>query len=93
MSGTAQTALPGLAANPGALAWEQALDFACSLTVELPLAHFTVRQALQLTPGMVLSSAWHQSADVPMRVNGRLIAWGEFEVIERALAVRLTELA
>jgi flagellar motor switch/type III secretory pathway protein FliN len=31
--------------------------------------------------------------DVPLRVNGNVIGWSEFEVVGDTLAVRLTELA
>jgi flagellar motor switch/type III secretory pathway protein FliN len=33
------------------------------------------------------------SGDVPLWVNGQVIAWCEFEVVHERLGVRLTELA
>jgi hypothetical protein len=41
----------------------------------------------------VVATACHQTSDVPVRVNGLLIGWTEFEVIEDRLAARITEQA
>jgi flagellar motor switch/type III secretory pathway protein FliN len=48
---------------------------------------------LKLKPGSVLSTGWRLSRDVPLRINGTLIAWGEFEGTGGRLAVRVTEVA
>jgi len=74
-------------------AWAQALLLPCHLTVDLDLPGFTVRDWLQLTRESVIDSHWQVAADVPLRVNGVLIAWTEFEVVRNHLAVRVTELA
>jgi flagellar motor switch protein FliN/FliY len=73
--------------------WEKALDFSCTLTADLALPDFTLRRVLELAKGQVIDSRWHQGVDVPMLVNGRVIAWAEFEVVDNRLALRLTELA
>jgi len=73
-------------------AWAQALTLQCSLTVDMPLPGFTVRDALELQKNAVVDSHWRVGTDVPLRVNGRLIACGEFEVVGNRLAVRVTEL-
>lgn len=72
--------------------WEQVRPLPCRLTVDLPLPGFTVADALRLQRSSVINSHWAVSADVPMRLNGELIARGEFEVVGNHLAVRLTEL-
>jgi flagellar motor switch/type III secretory pathway protein FliN len=79
-------------AKMNAEGWAQALTLQCSLTVDMPLPGFTVRNALQLQKNSVIDSHWRVGTDVPLRVNGRLIASGEFEVVGNHLAVRLTEL-
>jgi flagellar motor switch/type III secretory pathway protein FliN len=76
--------------DPGA--WGQVMTLPCRLTVGLPLPGFTVADALGLRPGSVINSHWHVGTDVPLRLNGELIARGEFEVVGNHLAVRLTEL-
>jgi flagellar motor switch/type III secretory pathway protein FliN len=73
--------------------WRPALQLPCQLTVELPLPDFHVSDFLQLKSGMVISTGWRLSRDVPLRVNGTLIGWGEFEGSGKRLAVRMTELA
>jgi flagellar motor switch/type III secretory pathway protein FliN len=45
-----------------------------------------------LKPSSVINSHWRVGTDIPLRLNGELIASGEFEVVGNNLAVRLTEL-
>jgi len=82
---------PGVpvAADP----WAHVLRLSCQLTVELPLPEFTIETLLRLQPGVVIDSHWGMAEDVPLRVNGEVIAWTEFEVVGSHLAVRLTALA
>jgi flagellar motor switch/type III secretory pathway protein FliN len=72
--------------------WLHALELQCALTVEIPLPGFTVRDLSNLQPQAVIPSQWHVGEDVPLRINGQLIAWSEFEVARNQLAVRITEL-
>ena len=65
----------------------------CTLALDIPVIRFTVRSLLELTPGVVLETSVHQSMDIPMRVNGLLMAWTEFEVVGERLAARITDLA
>jgi len=73
-------------------AWAQVLPLPCQLSVDVPLPGFTVADALQLRPGSVINSQWQIGTDIPLRLNGELIARGEFELVGNHLAVRLTEL-
>jgi flagellar motor switch/type III secretory pathway protein FliN len=75
------------------LRWRPVLDLPAQLCVELPLPQFQVSDFLQLKIGTVVSTKWRLSRDAPLRVNGTLIGWCEFETIGRRLAVRVTELA
>ena len=75
------------------VAWARVRNLGCSLTVELALPDITVRDLMQMQGDTVIDSRWEVSADVPLLVNGVLIAWGEFEVVGGRLAVRITELA
>ncbi|HEX3819436.1 MAG TPA: FliM/FliN family flagellar motor C-terminal domain-containing protein [Candidatus Sulfotelmatobacter sp.] len=73
--------------------WQPVMDLPCQLTVQVPLPNFRVGDFLALRLGSVIASAWVVSRDVPLRINGTLIGWGELEQAGKHLAVRLTELA
>ena len=74
-------------------AWARVENLPCLLTVEIPVPGFTVADLVHLTQGKVITTRWIVGQDVPMRINGELIAWCEFEVVQDHLAIRLTELA
>ncbi len=65
----------------------------CQLSVEVPVTGFTVGDLLRLKKGSIVETASHHASDIPLRANGLLIGWTEFEVIGTALTVRITELA
>lgn len=65
----------------------------CTLAVDLPVSRFTVRDLLRLSKGSIVETGYHQSSDLPLRVNGQLVGWTEFEVAGERLAVRLTDLS
>ena len=75
------------------LRWQPVLELPCLLTVDLPLPAFRVADFLRLQRGSVIATQWRVTRDVPLRVNGTLIAWAEFEGSGNRMAVRLTELA
>lgn len=63
----------------------------CTLTVEVPVVHFTIADLLGLKEGSIVETACHHTSDLPLRVNRMLIGWTEFEVVGDQLAVRVTE--
>ena len=65
----------------------------CTLALDLPVVKFTVADLLSLAHGSIVETAYHQSSDLPLRVNGQLVGWTEFEVVGERLAVRLTDLS
>ena len=73
--------------------WRPVLRLSCRLTVDVPLPGCKVKDLLKLRAGSVLATVWRVNRDVPLRVNGTLIAWGEFEGAKGRLAVRVTDLA
>jgi flagellar motor switch/type III secretory pathway protein FliN len=73
--------------------WRPVLELPCQLTVDLPLPGFKLADFLKLQVGSVVATGWRVAQDVPLRINGTLVAWGEFEGAGHRLAVRLTELA
>jgi flagellar motor switch/type III secretory pathway protein FliN len=66
---------------------------ACHLSLEVAVSKFTVGDLLRLNKGSIVETACPYTSDVPLRANGLLIGWTEFEVIGNRLAVRITELA
>jgi flagellar motor switch/type III secretory pathway protein FliN len=73
--------------------WKPVLDLPCELIVDLPLPGFKIADLLKLRRGAVINAHWRVGQEVPLRLNGTLMGWIEFEVIGNNLAVRLTELA
>ncbi len=65
----------------------------CSITLDIPITGFSVRELLELQVGDVVETAIAQTLDLPLRCNGEVIGFAEFDVIGKHLAVRLTELA
>jgi flagellar motor switch/type III secretory pathway protein FliN len=72
--------------------WRPVLGLPCELSVDLPLPGFKIADLLKLRAGSVIEAVWRVGQDVPLRLNGTLIGWSEFEVVGTSLAVRLTEL-
>jgi len=69
------------------------MPLTCRMTIDLLLPHFTVGDLLRLSEHEIFDTGWGQSKDVPMRVNGTLLAWTEFDLVGERLAVRITEIA
>lgn len=65
----------------------------CQLSLDIPVVKFTVGDLLRLGKESIVETACESTRDIPLRANGLLIAWTEFEVIGNRLAVRITELA
>jgi flagellar motor switch/type III secretory pathway protein FliN len=63
----------------------------CQLSLEIPVTGFTVGDLLRLSKGSIVETACQYTSDIPLRANGLLIGWTEFEVIRDRLAVRITE--
>jgi flagellar motor switch/type III secretory pathway protein FliN len=77
---------------PPAVNWRQLGWLPCNLSLELPVAHFTVRELLRLAPGRIVPTEWSRGAEVPLRANGQLIGWAEFEPVGDHIGARITEL-
>lgn len=88
---TQPTAAESTAGSPDSM--EEFSWLPCHLSVEIPVSRFTVGDLLNLKKGSIVETACHHASDVPLRANGLLIGWTEFEVIGTHLTVRITELA
>lgn len=73
--------------------WDQLQWLPCNLSVELSVPRVTVGDVLRLAANSVVETRWQQNADVPVRANGQLLAWAEFEGVDEKLAVRVTRIA
>jgi flagellar motor switch protein FliN/FliY len=92
-STTALTLGSNAPALPKPKNWEAFQSLPCQLSLEIPIPGFTISSLLRLSPNDVVNTHWLQGSDVPLRVNGKLIGWTEFEVIDDHLAARLTQIA
>jgi flagellar motor switch/type III secretory pathway protein FliN len=63
------------------------------LDVMVRIHSFRVQDLLSLEKGAVVETVHEHTQDVPVRCRGTLLVWGEFEVLDQALAVRITRLA
>ena len=73
-------------------AWAQAMDLPCHLSVEVRVPDFTVGDLLKLAVNSILDTRYRDGSHVPIRVNGQMLGWAEFDVMDDRLAVRITEL-
>jgi flagellar motor switch/type III secretory pathway protein FliN len=72
--------------------WKQVMVLPCHLRVESPVTVFTVADLLGLCPGSLVRSSQREGSHASVQVNGQVIGWGELDVVDDALAIRLTEL-
>jgi flagellar motor switch/type III secretory pathway protein FliN len=63
------------------------------LNVMVRVHGMRVRDLLALEKGTVVESVHEHTQDVPVECGGALLLWGEFEVLDQKLAVRITRLA
>lgn len=71
---------------------EQLPWLTCTLALDVPVLAFTVGSLLKLVPGSLVRTSYHQSSDIPLKVNGVAMAWTEFELVGDSLAARITDL-
>ncbi len=71
-------------------AWPTLARIPETLTALVPVRRLTVYDLLSLQAGQVLSTDTALADDIPVKVGLVQLAWSEFEVVERTLAVRLT---
>lgn len=64
-----------------------------TLSLEIPVPGLTVQDLLDFRPGSIVKTIYPATSDVPVRANGKLIAWAKFELVGDRLATRITELA
>jgi flagellar motor switch protein FliN len=72
--------------------WPAVLELPCDLYVVLEIPKFTIRDLLSLHVDSLVNTGRREGAHVPVLVNGVMVAWAEFDVIDGRLAVRMTEM-
>ncbi len=72
--------------------WDVVQGLPYTLTVEVLVPNFTIGDLLRLEKDSIVETHWSQGMDVPLRANGEVMGWAEFEVMGDRLAVRLTDL-
>jgi flagellar motor switch/type III secretory pathway protein FliN len=94
-----QPALPALTeeASPAAMdehpAWQMVSRIPASLSVAVPVRGLRVARLLALEAGQVVASNWATTEDVPLAAGNIRLAWGEFEIANQRLALRITRIA
>ena len=88
-----ETSMAQAASELPADSWTFVGSLPCRLSAEIPLPHFRFADLVDLHMGSVIDTKWTLGNDVPLRVNGQLITWCEFDVKDGKLAVRITDLA
>ncbi len=73
-------------------AWPAVEWLPIQLDVALPVVRFCVRDLLALAAGQVIATAWSSSEDLPLASEDVQLAWVEMEVVDQAMAIRITRL-
>ncbi|MDE1178379.1 MAG: FliM/FliN family flagellar motor switch protein [Edaphobacter sp.] len=84
---------PGMKRIEKHMAWPVLSVLEMSVSAEIPLEDFKVRDLLALESGQLIASAWPETEDVTVMAGGVQAGWSEFEVEDQKLLVRLTRLA
>ena len=63
------------------------------LAVNIPMSGLRVRDLLALQTGQTIETTWPSTDNVPLKVGAVQVGWGEFEVVEQRMALRLSRLA
>lgn len=88
-----QPSPPAQSADDYEARWKCVEKLPCNLSVEARVPGFTLKDLLALEVKAVVRSQLPTSSSPPLLVNGKVVARGDFEVLGKRLAVRLTELA
>jgi flagellar motor switch protein FliM len=74
-------------------AWSMIGRLPVAMSVAIPMRGLKVRDLLDLRYGKTVGTSWAVTEDVPLKVGAMQLCWGEFEVVEQKMALRLTRLA
>jgi flagellar motor switch protein FliM len=74
-------------------AWPMIGRLPVAMNVAIPVRGVKVRDLLNLRHGKIIGTSWAVTDDIPLKAGALQLCWGEFEVVERKMALRLTRLA
>lgn len=63
----------------------------CEVSAEIPVAQFMVGDLLKLRVGAIVQTGCTDRDDIPLRVNRLLFCLGQFELVGKQIAIRITE--
>ncbi len=72
--------------------WRAAQTVPFRLSIAVPVTGMKLRDLRGLSAGMVFSTLISAAEDVPVRVGGAVMGWGELDNVDGRMAVRLTRL-
>jgi flagellar motor switch protein FliN/FliY len=72
--------------------WETLAQLRVTIRTGVLINRFKVRDLLNMKEGQVFESLSPATEDVPVRAGQVQLGWGEFEVLEQRMALRLTRL-
>lgn len=72
--------------------WLALADMRVRLNIALALEGFRMRQLRELDVGSILETRYTCSDELPLFVQQTQVAWGEFEVLDQHICLRLTSL-
>jgi flagellar motor switch/type III secretory pathway protein FliN len=79
-------------AEDSGMKWPVLMQVPVLMKVKIPLPGISLRELTVLRVGEVIVSDWPASEEVPLYASNVALSWGEFEVVDGAIAVRLTRL-
>jgi len=74
------------------LKWLALQQVPVPMTVKIPLPGISLRGLAALSVGTLIVSSWAASEEVPLYASDIALSWGEFEVVDGMIAIRLTRL-
>ena len=72
--------------------WETLSEMKMTMRAEVLLHRFRVKDVLSLAVGQIFETLSPDTEDVPIRVGNVQLGWGEFEVVDQRMALRVTRL-
>ena len=72
--------------------WPMLQQVPVPMTVKIPLPGISLRGLTTLSVGNLIVSSWAASEEVPLYASNVALSWGEFEVVDGMIAIRLTRL-
>ncbi len=72
--------------------WRAAQPIPFRLGISVPVMGMKLRDLRELAIGAVFTTGISASEDVPVRVGGVVLGWGELDNVDGTMAVRLTRL-